>query len=174
MRIKLPLWFVIFFSIVSLSISSYNYVAGSASSQNEFEIRGSKAILRPGDSMKVTLTTENPTTMNNISFNAKKLGPSDPFSSSQVSFTIEINENGKLVASESFTWSLDDKFENDNWMIFNKPKLDEKYKMTQRYEIPESYATNTPIQIDTDSIKVNGGDDGIDVHGRVRVLFAGT
>ncbi|HEY7110692.1 MAG TPA: hypothetical protein VH415_14805 [Nitrososphaeraceae archaeon] len=161
-------------SIVSLTISSYSYLANSASGQNEIEIRGSKAILRPGDSMKVTLTTDSPTTMNNISFNAMKLGPSDPFTSSQVPFTIEINENGKIVASESFTWSLDDKFKNVNWEIFNKPKLDEKYKMILRYDIPESHVTNTPIQIDTESIKVNGGEDGIDVHGRIRVLFAGT
>lgn len=123
--------------------------------------------------MKTTLSADEPTTMDNISFNAKRLGLTDPFSSSQIPFTVEIYEDGQLVASESFTWSLDDKFKKVDWMINNKPKLDEKYKMLLRYDIPEYNDQKNPIHIETESIKVNGGNDGIDIHGRIRIVFPG-
>lgn len=44
--------------------------------------------------------------------------------------------------------------------------------MLIRYDVPEGNGMDVPIQIDAESIKKNGGDDGIDVQGRIKVLFS--
>jgi hypothetical protein len=156
---------LVLFSIVS-------YCEYAAAQSNQAEMRGSKAILRPGNTMKVTIASDKPTTMNNLSFSAKRLGLTDPFSSSQIPFTVEVYESDKLVASETFTWSLGDKFEKINWVINNAPKLDERYKMLIRYDIAEDNTQQSPIQIDTERIDINEGNDGIEVHGRIKIVFS--
>jgi hypothetical protein len=44
--------------------------------------------------------------------------------------------------------------------------------MLIRYDVPEGNGMDVPIQIDAESIKINGGEDGIDVQGRIKVLFS--
>ena len=144
----------------------------TAVTPSEVPIRGSKVLLTQGEAMKVTLTTEESNTMNDISFSARRIGFADPFGSAQIPFTIELYESDKLVASESFTWLLEDKLEEITTSINNAPKLDERYKMLIRYDVLEGNGMDAPIQIDAESIKINGGDDGIDVQGRIKVLFS--
>ena len=44
--------------------------------------------------------------------------------------------------------------------------------MLIRYDFPEDNGqSNNPIQIDADSIEVNEGEDGIEVHGKIRIVF---
>lgn len=164
---------VCFVSSVTLLIpmlAPNNYT--SAVTPSEVPIRGSKVLLTPGEAMKVTLTTEQSSTMNDVSFSVRKVGLADPFGSAQIPFTIELYESDKLVASESFTWLLEDKLEEITTSINNTPKLDERYKMLIRYDVPEDKGIDVPIQIDAESIKINGGEDGIDVQGRIKVLFS--
>jgi hypothetical protein len=166
--------FVIVFSLASLiTIIAFEY--GLATKSDEVAIRGSKALLSQGEAMKATIQAKEPTTMNDISFSAKLVGVSDPFATSDISIpmTVEVYEGDELVASESFTESLDTKFREVDVPINNIPKMDEKYKLLVRYDIPENGGgqENVPIQIDTDSIKVNDGDDGLEVYGRIKIIF---
>jgi hypothetical protein len=157
---------LVIFSMATLA--SYDAAAKSG----EIKVRGAKVVLSQGEAVKATLTTEKPTSMNDVSFSAKSIGLSNPFANTVVPFTVEVYESDELVASESFTSSLGDKFENVNVEINNSPKLDERYKMLIRYDHPEDNSRNNPIQIDIESIKVNGGKDGIDVQGRVSLVFS--
>jgi hypothetical protein len=164
---------VCFVSSVTLLIpmlAQNNYTI--AVTPSEVPIRGSNVLLTQGEAMKVTLTTEESSTMNDVSFSARRVGFADPFGSAQIPFTIELYESDKLVASESFTWLLDDKLEEITTSINNTPKLDERYKMLIRYDVPEGNGIDVPIQIDAESIKINGGEDGIDIQGRIKVLFS--
>jgi hypothetical protein len=56
-------------------------------------------------------------------------------------------------------------------LVNNNPKLDERYKMLLRHDIPEGSGTNVPIQTDAASIEINGGKDGIKVKSRIKILF---
>ena len=48
----------------------------------------------------------------------------------------------------------------------------DKYELLIRYDISENGGqNNNSIQIDTESIKINEGDDGLDVHGRIKIVF---
>jgi hypothetical protein len=164
------LFSIVTFVALVFSIIVYSDYAAAAKT-GEVPIRGSKVLLSEGEAMKVTLTAEEPSSMNEISFSAKSLGMLDPFASSRIPFTIEVYESDQVVASESFTWSLGDKFEKVSAFINNTPKIDERYKMLIRYDVPEDNGPNIPIQINADSIKVNAGKDGIDVQGRIKVVF---
>ena len=82
--------------------------------------------------------------MNDVSFSARRVGLADPFGSAQIPFTIELYESDKLVASESFTWLLEDKLEEITTFINNTPKLDERYKMLIRYDVPEGNGNRRP------------------------------
>ena len=170
LRVSRALFSVGTFLVLVLSIivfSDYNAVA-----KTEVAIRGSKVLLTEGEAMKATLKIEKPTAIDEVSFSARRVGSSDPFASSQIPFTIEVYESDQLVASESFTQTLDDKFEKIIVSINNIPKMDEKYKMLIRYDIPEDNGqSNNPIQIDAGSIEVNEGEDGIEVHGKIRIVF---
>jgi hypothetical protein len=165
--------FIIAFSLASLiTLIAFEY--GFATRSDEVAIRGSKALLSQGEAMKATIQAKEPTTMNEVSFSAKLVGLSDPFATSNISIpiTVEVYEGNELVASESFTESLDTKFQKVDVPINNIPKMDEKYKLLVRHDTPENGGQrNVPIQIDTDSIKVNDGDDGLEVHGRIKIVF---
>lgn len=161
---------VTFLTLVFSIIVYGDYAAGAKT--GEVAIRGSKLLLTEGEAMKVTLTAKEPSTMNEVSFSAKSVDVADPFAASQIPFTIEVYESDRLVASESFTWSLGDKIKKVSTFVNNTPKMDERYKMLIRYDIPEDSGRNIPIQIDAGSIKINGGDDGIDVQGRIKIVFA--
>jgi len=164
------LFSIISFLVLVLFIIVYSDYTAAAKT-DEVAIRGSKVLLTEGEAMKATLKIEKPTAIDEVSFSARRVA-SDPFVSSQIPFTIEVYENDQPVASESFTQTLEDKFENVIVSINNIPKMDEKYKMLIRYDIPEdNEQSNTPIQIDADSIEVNEGEDGIDVHGKIRIVF---
>lgn len=160
-------------TVISLALLLFmiNSEYAVAAKSVEVEVRGSKVLLSQGEAMKATLKAEKPTSMNEISFSAKIVGLSDPFTSPRIPFTVEVYENDKLVASESFTQTLDDKFEKVIVSINNIPKMDEKYKMLIRYDVPEGNGQVKPIQIDADSIRVNEGEDGIEVHGKIRIVF---
>lgn len=165
--------FIIVTSLASLT-TLIDFEYGSATKSDEVAIRGSKALLSQGEAMKVAIQAIEPTAMNEFSFSAKLVGVSDPFATSNVSIpiTVEVYEGDELVASESFTESLDTKFQKVDVPINNIPKMDEKYKVLLRYDTPENGGQkNIPIQIDTDSIKVNDGDDGLEVHGRIKIVF---
>jgi hypothetical protein len=145
---------------------------GLATKSDEVAIRGSKALLSQGEAMKVTLQAEDPTSMNEVSFSLRAVGLSNPFASSRIPITVEVYEGKELVASESFTESLDDEFKELNVPINNIPKMDEKYKLLIRYDTPENREQyHAPIQIDTESIEVNDGGDGLEVYGRIKILF---
>lgn len=165
--------FIIAFSLASLT-TLIALESGFATKSDEVAIRGSKALLSQGEAMKATIQAKEPTAMNEVSFSAKLVGISDPFATSNISIpmTVEVYEGNELVASESFTELLGDKFQKVDVPINNTPKMDEKYKLLVRYDIPENGGQkNVPIQIDTDSIKVNDGDDGLEVHGRINIVF---
>jgi hypothetical protein len=165
--------FIIAFSLASLT-TLIALESGFATKSDEVAIRGSKALLSQGEAMKATIQAKEPTAMNEVSFSAKLVGISDPFATSNISIpmTVEVYEGNELVASESFTESLGDKFQKVDVPINNTPKMDEKYKLLVRYDTPENGGQkNVPIQIDTDSIKVNDGDDGLEVHGRIKIVF---
>jgi hypothetical protein len=160
---------VILFSLLLLPFGSEYRVSAKS---DEVAIRGSKALLSEGEAVKATIKAEKPTAMNEVSFSARTIGLSDPFATSRIPFTVEVYEGNQLVASESFTESLSDKLQNVDVPINNIPKMDEKYKLLIRYDTPENGGqNNNPIQIDTESIKVNEGDDGLDVHGRIKIVF---
>jgi hypothetical protein len=169
-RMSSALFSIVTFLVLVLSIIFYSDYTAAAKT-GEVDIRGSKALLTEGEAMKVTLTAQEPSTMNEVSFSAKIVAVSDPFASSQIPFTIEVYETDQLVASESFTWSLGDKFEKVSSFINNTPRMDERYKMLIRYDVPEDNGPGIPIQIDAESIKINGGNGGIDVQGRIKVVF---
>jgi hypothetical protein len=159
--------FIILISFAALLIlNCFNY--GAMAKSEEVAIRGSKAVLIE---CEATIEADKPTTMNEVSFSARTIGLSDPFATSRIPFTVEVYEGNQLVASESFTESLNDKFENIDVPINNIPKMDEKYKLMIRYDSPENGQKNNPIQIDAESIKVNEGEDGLDVHGRIKLVF---
>ncbi len=138
---------------------------------DEIKVRGAKVVLSQGEAVKATLKADKPTSMNKVSFSAKSISM-NPFTNTVVPLTVEVYESDKLVGSESFIWSLGPDFEKINVDINNSPKLDERYKMLIRYDLFEDNTVNNPIQVDTESIKVNGGNDGIDVHGRVSMVFS--
>jgi hypothetical protein len=166
---KVFVCFVTSFALLMSMLVYGDYV--TAATPDEVAIRGSKVLLTQGEAMKVTLTSEETNTMNEVAFSARRVGFVDPFGSSQIPFTIELYESDKLVASESFTWLLEDKFEKISALVNNAPKLDERYKMLIRYDVPEGNGPDIPIQIDAESIKINGGNGGIDVQGRIKVVF---
>lgn len=169
-RAKAVFCFVYCLIIFSI-IFSGNYAA--AAKPGEVPIRGSKVLLTEGEAMKVTLTAEEPRTMYDVSFSAKRVGMIDPFGSFAIPFTVEVYESDQLVASESFTWTLGEKFEKVLVQVNNTPKIDERYKMLIRYDVQEdNEQKNIPIQINAESIRINGGNDGIDVHGRVKIVFS--
>ena len=165
---------IIGFSLASLA-TLIVIESGFATKSDEVSIRGSKALLSEGEAMKATIQAKEPTAMNAVSFSAKLVGVSDPFATSNISLplTVEVYEGYELVANESFTESLDTKFSKVDVPINNIPKMDEKYKLLVRYDMPENDGgqKNLPIQIDTDSIKVNDGDDGLEVNGRIKIVF---
>jgi hypothetical protein len=166
---KVLVCFVTSIALLLSAIVSSNQTLAAKS--DEVEVRGSKVILSEGDAMKATLKSDEPIAMDEVSFSAKRVGTLDPFASSRIPFTVEVYENNSLVASESFTHVLEDKFEKVSVMINNVPKMDVKYKMLIRYDIPENNGQDKPIQIDTDTIEINGGEDGIEVHGRLKVIL---
>jgi hypothetical protein len=161
------------FICFALLITLFTIEYGLATKSDEVEIRGSKALLSEGEAVKTTIQAKEPTAMTEVSFSAKVIGFSDPFATSNLSIpiTVEVYEGNELVASESFTESLDDKFKTIDVPINNIPKMDEKYKLLLRYDEPENGVKKNVIQIDTDSIKVNDGDDGLEVHGRIKMVF---
>ena len=160
---------VILFALLLLFVGT-GYEVSSKS--HEVAIRGSKALLSEGEAVKATITAEKPSAMNEVSFSARTIGLLDPFATSQIPTTVEVYEGNHLVASESITESLSDKFQNVDVSINNIPKMDEKYKLLIRYDTSENGAQNNKsIQIDTESIKINKGDDGLDVHGRIKIVF---
>ncbi len=137
--------FALVFSIVSLDNNK------AAAKSNEIKVRGAKVVLSQTEAVKATLTTDKPASMTDVSFSAKSIGVSNPFANTVVPFTVEVYENDKLVASESFTWSLSDKFEKVNVLVNNSPKLDERYKMLIRYDLSEDNIRNNPIQMYTEA-----------------------
>jgi hypothetical protein len=43
--------------------------------------------------------------------------------------------------------------------------------MLIRYDVPEENGIDIPTRLDAESIRMNGGKDGIDVQGRIKILF---
>lgn len=117
--------FIIAFSL-ALLVTPIVFESGFATKSDEVAIRGSKALLSEGEAMKATIQAKEPTAMNEVSFSAKLVGVSDPFATSNISIplTVEVYEGDELVASESFTESLDTKFQKVNVPINNIPKME--------------------------------------------------
>jgi hypothetical protein len=112
---------------------------------NGVPISGTKVLLTEGETVKITLTSEESNVVNAVCFFARRVGFVDPFGSSQIPFTSELFESDNLVASESFTWLFEDKLEEITVLVNNNPKLDESYKMLLSHDIPEGSGPNVPI-----------------------------
>jgi hypothetical protein len=68
--------FVSSFTLLIPLLAQNNFTI--AITPSEVPIRGSKVLLTQGEAMKVTLTTEESSTMNEVSFSARRVGFADP------------------------------------------------------------------------------------------------
>lgn len=119
-------------------------------------VEAKKVNLGPGDKITVRLQIDDPTSVHELSFKAKRVQDSDPFhnSNSCIPITVQIIENDKLVGSESVTPHIGNSFEEINIDMNNDPKVRNTFNVVVRFDIPEYNDHDRKIRVNTDSIKV--------------------
>jgi hypothetical protein len=119
-------------------------------------VEAKKVNLGPGHKITVRLQIDDPTSVHELSFKAKRVQDSDPFrnSNSRIPITVQIIENDKLVGSESVTAHIGNSFEEINIDMNNDPKVRNTFNVVVIFDIPEDDDHDLKIRVNTDSIKV--------------------
>jgi hypothetical protein len=109
-----------------------------------------------GDKITVRLQIDEPTSVHELTFEAKRVQDPDPFSKScsRVPITLEIIEDGDTVGSESMTGHIRNSYKEVSIDMNNDPKVRGSFNVIIRFDVPEDDKDNPMVRVDTDTIRV--------------------
>jgi hypothetical protein len=115
-----------------------------------------KVSIGQGDIIALRLEIDEPTSVHELSFDAKRMQTHDPFSESysRIPITVDIIDKGEMVGSESMTAHAKNKYHEISIDMNNDPKVGDAFNIDIKFDIPEEDGHDQQIRVDTDSIKV--------------------